>query len=318
MVFLTNNRKNYKIFETIGMTLYFLSDFVIMTVYYLKQMEQGRVFMSQSEMGFRTAAFGFRREDVLEFIAQESDRRQELEVELENAREDAEQLRDEKEQADQAAKALLSEHDRILSEVKEKDAQIEALQADVRRAEEKTADIEAELEKLRRENAALQKVLDDTQMENTDLSSKCTEYDEARDRLAEIELCAHGRAEKIQHRAEQEACGLIREAQDMAERLLATIAETKETYWQALTTAERERERAHANAVGALSQLDEVMNELRERMAEQVEPKKEAVQHVEPQSEHRTDEETEMQTAGCAGRERPSLAQVLGALRGGK
>ncbi len=288
--------------------------------------------MSQSEIGFRTAALGFRREDVLEFIAQEADRRQELEIQLEHAREDAEQLRDEKQEADKAAKALLSEHDRILSEVKDKEEQIETLRAEVRSAEEKTAEAEAELSKLRRENAALQKVLDDTQMENTDLSSKCTEYDEARDRLAEIELCAHGRAEKIQHRAEQEACGLIREAQDMAEHLLQTIEQTKETYWQALTTAERESERAHANAVGALSQLDEIMNELRGRMAEQMTAEKqaeqvpqsnpEAVQNTEVQAEPEQQtvkqEENSTQTAGCTGRERPTLAQVLGALHRGK
>ena len=190
----------------------------------------------------------------------------------------------------------------------------------MRRTEEKVQTTEAALEKLRRENEALQKVLDDTQMENTDLSSKCTEYDEARDRLAEIELCAHERADKIQHRAEQEACALIRQAQDVAERLLATIAQTKEIYWQALTSAERERERAHTNAVGALSQLDEIMNGLREKMAEQIESQKESI-HTADEEIHtgeQTAQRTETQTAGCTGRERPSLAQVLGALRGGK
>ena len=322
MGFLADIRKNYEIFETIRIRLYFLSGFVIITVYYLKQMEQGRVFMSQSEMGFRTAAFGFRREDVLEFIAQESDRRQQLETELENVRADAERFREEKEEADQAAKALLSEHDRILSEVKEKEAQIKALQASVRCTEEKIQTTEAALEKLRRENEALQKVLDDTQMENTDLSSKCTEYDEARDRLAEIELCAHERAEKIQHRAEQESCALIRQAQDVAERLLATIAQTKEIYWQALTSAERERERAHTNAVGALSQLDEIMNGLREQMTEPIESQKETEKiytaHEEIHIGEQTAQRTETQTASCTGRERPSLAQVLGALRSGK
>ena len=162
--------KNYKIFETIRIRLYFSSDFVIIPVCYLKQMEQGRVFMSQSEMGFRTAALGFRREDVLEFIAQESERRQQLEAELEQAQTDAERFREEKEEADQAAKALLSEHDRILSEVQEK-SQIKALQDAVRCAEEQTQTVQAALEKLRRENEALQKVLEDTQMENTNLSS---------------------------------------------------------------------------------------------------------------------------------------------------
>lgn len=286
--------------------------------------------MSQSEIGFRTAAFGFRREDVLEFIAQESECKQELEIQLEHAREDAEQLRDEKEEADKASKALLSEHDRILAEVKQKEEQIAALREEVCHAEEKTAAAQAEIDTLRRENAALQKVLDDTQMENTDLSSKCTEYAEARDRLAEIELCAHERAEKIQQRAEQQACGLIREAQDMAERLLATIEQTKETYWQALTMAEQERERAHTNAVGALSQLDEIMNAMRGRIAEQIESKQETTQEsqenfepqseLEPQPQQRKHEEAhdETQTAGYTGRERPSLAQVLGALRGGK
>lgn len=278
--------------------------------------------MSQSEMGFRTAALGFRREDVLEFIAQESERRQQLEAELEQAQTEAERFREEKEEADQAAKALLSEHDRILSEVQEKESQIKALQDAVRCAEEQTQTVQAALEKLRRENEALQKVLEDTQMENTNLSSKCTEYDEARDRLAEIELCAHERADKIQHRAEQEACALIRQAQDAAEHLLETVAQTKDIYWQALTNAERERERAHTNAVGALSKLDEIMNGLREQVTEPIETRKESgtIQTADEEIRigEQTAQRTEAQTAGSTGRERPSLAQVLGALRSGK
>lgn len=284
--------------------------------------------MSQPEMGFRTAAFGFRREDVLEFIAQEADNRQKIEIELEQVREDAEQLRAEKEEADKAAKALLSEHERILSEIEDKDVQIKTLQEEVQSAKNAQAALQEKLDKLHRENEALQKVLDDAQMENTDLSSKCTEYAEARDRLAEIELCAHGRAEKIQQRAEQDACALVREAQDMAEHLLKTIEETKDTYWQALRSAEQERERAHVNAVDALSKLDEIMDDLRGRVTAQTEPQPNpnAQNDLLLQTEQECQEQEQKDPlyrqaaddAGYIGRERPTLAQVLGALRGGK
>ena len=83
-----------------------------------------------------------------------------------------------------------------------------------------------------------------------------------------------------------------------------------------------ERERAHTNAVGALSQLDEIMNGLREQMTEPIESQKETEKiytaHEEIHIGEQTAQRTETQTASCTGRERPSLAQVLGALRSGK
>ena len=48
--------------------------------------------MSQSEMGFRTAPFGFRREDVLDFIEDEADRRNALEEKLQQAEEERARL----------------------------------------------------------------------------------------------------------------------------------------------------------------------------------------------------------------------------------
>ena len=92
--------------------------------------------MSQSEMGFRTAPFGFRREDVLDFIEDEADRRNALEEKLQQAEEERARLAQEKEDADRAAQALIADRDRILAEEQAKDQTITSLKAKVRAAQE--------------------------------------------------------------------------------------------------------------------------------------------------------------------------------------
>ncbi len=269
--------------------------------------------MSQSEIGFRTAALGFRREDVLEFIAQETKRRQEIEEELEHIREEAAELRKEREEADRASKTLLADHEENAAALQKKDQTIETLQEELAQAR---AEIEREKQardRLRAEYTALEQSMADTKAENKALLSKCGEYDNARSRLADIELCAHGRADEIEHRAEKQAHALIEEAKCMAEQLLQTITQSKGAYWEALEAVERETERAHTRAVDALSKFDGIMAELRSQVTAQLEAesaKSEAVG-----AEHLTAEPCK--TVG-AEHERPTLAQVLGALRSGK
>lgn len=283
--------------------------------------------MSQSEIGFRTAALGFRREDVLEFIAQEAKRRQEIKEQLEQIQEEAAQLRQESEEANRASKTLLASHDESLAELRKKDEKIKALQEELAQAKNEIKQAKQEQDILHSEYEALEKTLEETKTENAALLSKCGEYDEARGKLADIELCAHGRAEEIERRAEQQACELIEEAERMAEQLLQTIAQTKEAFWEALDTAEQETERAHARTMDALTEFDGIMEELRSRVATQVAPEPEqetqtALQENDTQeAEQPVQEHTQAASdykEYCAGRERPTLAQVLGALRGGK
>ena len=224
--------------------------------------------MSQSEMGFRTAAFGFRREDVLDFIEEEADRRSALQEKLHKVQTERDNLIQEKEEADHAAQALIADRDRILSEQQAKDQTITSLQAQVRIAQDASEQAQEELNVLRTKMDEMQKELDNVRADNASLLSKCAEYDEARARLAEIELCAHGRAEEIQQRAADDACSLVEEAQQMAVRLLDAIEHTKESYRQALAAAERESERAHVHAVESLEKLDVIMDGLRGRLSQ--------------------------------------------------
>lgn len=280
--------------------------------------------MSQSEMGFRTAPFGFRREDVLDFIEDEADRRNALEEKLQQAEEERARLAQEKEDADRAAQALIADRDRILAEEQAKDQTITSLKAKVRAAQEQADQAQKELTALREQMDETQKALDSVRADNASLLSKCAEYDEARARLAEIELCAHGRAEEIQQRAEQDACSLVEEAEQMAERLISAIENTKEAYRQAIAAAERERAHANSQAAEALAQFDEIMTGLRGRLSHAIEtpaeqdppvpkphetPAKPAEHPAQPVEKHKP---------ACQGREKPTLAQLLGALRGNK
>ena len=113
--------------------------------------------MSQSEMGFRTAPFGFRREDVLDFIEDEADRRNALEEKLQQAEEERARLAQEKEDADRAAQALIADRDRILAEEQAKDQTITSLKAKVRAAQEQADQAQKELTALREQMDETQK-----------------------------------------------------------------------------------------------------------------------------------------------------------------
>ena len=280
--------------------------------------------MSQSEMGFRTAPFGFRREDVLDFIEDEADRRNALEEKLQQAEEERARLAQEKEDADRAAQALIADRDRILAEEQAKDQTITSLKAKVRAAQEQAGQAQKQLTALREQMDETQKALDSVRADDASLLSKCAEYDEARARLAEIELCAHGRAEEIQQRAEQDACSLVEEAEQMAERLISAIENTKEAYRQAIAAAERERAHADSQAAEALAQFDEIMTGLRGRLSHAIEtPAEQDPTAPKPHETPAKPAEHPAQTVekhkpACQGREKPTLAQLLGALRGNK
>lgn len=283
--------------------------------------------MSQSEMGFRTAAFGFRREDVLDFIEEEADRRSALQEKLHKVQTERDNLIQEKEEADHAAQALIADRDRILSEQQAKDQTITSLQAQVRIAQDASEQAQEELNVLRTKMDEMQKELDNVRADNASLLSKCAEYDEARARLAEIELCAHGRAEEIQQRAADDACSLVEEAQQMAVRLLDAIEHTKESYRQALAAAERESERAHVHAVESLEKLDVIMDGLRGRLSQVQEqpaanePAQLAVPVLETQvlpDAQKPAAAEKPRSSGCPAREKPTLAQLLHTLRGNK
>ena len=283
--------------------------------------------MSQSEMGFRTAAFGFRREDVLDFIEEEADRRSALQEKLHKVQTERDNLIQEKEEADHAAQALIADRDRILSEQQAKDQTITSLQAQVRIAQDASEQAQEELTALRTKMDEMQKELDNVRADNASLLSKCAEYDEARARLAEIELCAHGRAEEIQQRAADDACSLVEEAQQMAVRLLDAIERTKESYRQALAAAERESERAHVHAVESLEKLDVIMDGLRGRLSQVQEqpaanePAQLAVPVLETQvlpAAQKPATAEKSRSSGCPAREKPTLAQLLHTLRGNK
>lgn len=284
--------------------------------------------MSQSEMGFRTAPFGFRREDVLDYLEVEADRRSALEEKLNKAEQEHTRILQEKDEADRAAQALIADRDRILKEDQAKDQTIVSLKAQVRQAQDETAKVREEMQALQDKLAQTQTALDNARADNASLISKCAEYDEARARLAEIELCAHGRAEEIQQRAEHDACSLVGEAEQMAERLLAAIEHTKESYRQALASAERESARANAQAAEALEQLDGIMTGLRGRLsgttsAPQPTAKPEKTEKPVEKAEKKPEAKPAVHTeekpkTTCPVREKPTLAQLLGALRGNK
>lgn len=274
--------------------------------------------MSQSEMGFRTAPFGFRREDVLDFIEVEADRRSALEEKLNKSEQERTRILQEKEEADRAAQALIADRDRMLQEEQAKEQTIVSLKAQVRQAQDEAERVRQELNALKTRLEETQSALDHARTDNADLIAKCAEYDEARARLAEIELCAHGRAEEIQQRAEHDACALVSEAEQMAERLLAAVEHTKESYRQALAAAERENAKANAQAAEALTRLDEIMTGLRGRMSgTAAEPKPQPAKPEKPKTEAKPVVHTEEKPT-CPVREKPTLAQLLGALRGNK
>lgn len=287
--------------------------------------------MSQSEMGFRTAPLGFRREDVLDFIEHESQRRMELQDEIKYLEMEKEQADHHKREAEQTAQALLADRDRILEEQHTKEQAIEVLQNKLRVAQECVTEQESELAALQEKIKALQKELDEAHANEAMLESKCAEYDEARARLAEIELSAHARAEEVMNRAQQDAYALVTEAEQMAERLLSAIERTKESYHMAQVAVERENERARTQVAQTIEQFDEVMSTLRGRISHedqvpvevleqepQQEPQEQSMPEATQQEVQDTGEQRVEDKPSTPTKDRPTLAQVLGALRSGK
>ena len=254
--------------------------------------------MTEAEMGFRTAPLGFKREDVLAFIETETARRAQAEQTLAEREAALAQAEQEKEESGRAAAALIAGRDELIAAQAERDRTIEALREQLEQAKTETADVRTLLAQTQEQTAALQQSIEELRAENAALAAKCAEYDEARNRLADIELCAHGRAEELRLRAEADAQQLMRETQALAAQTLQAIEAAKEDY----------RQRASA----ALDTLDGTADALSAQMG-RVPAGEETKKPERPAKPAEKKEKP-----ACCREGGKTLAEVLGGLRPGK
>lgn len=268
--------------------------------------------MTEAEMGFRTAPLGFKREDVLAFIETETARRAQAEQTLAEREAALAQAEQEKEESGRAAAALIAGRDELIAAQAERDRTIEALREQLEQAKTETADVRTLLAQTQEQAAALQQSIEELRAENAALAAKCAEYDEARNRLADIELCAHGRAEELRLRAEADAQQLMRETQALAAQTLQAIEAAKEDYRQALSTARRESSAALERASAALDTLDGTADALSAQMG------RVPVGEETKKPERPAEPAEKKEKPACCREGGKTLAEVLGGLRPGK
>ncbi len=179
--------------------------------------------MDTAEHRFRTAAFGFNRQDVVHYLEsvhrEYAQQLESLKKELEQERDKGTEMAQQGSVATQAASAADKEAQRAKEELAEALAQLREVQS-------QRDDLQLRLQVMERDFADLQKAAEG-------MAPAARAYETLKDKTASIELDAHNRAQVIMKsgqeqadRAHREVRAWVRQVESSFDRLKADVAAT--------------------------------------------------------------------------------------------
>lgn len=219
--------------------------------------------MSEESISFKTALSGFNREDVLRYIEQSAKKHHEkfdtLTQEAETQRQECAQLREKNEMLSQKNADLLER----LGEMTVADEKNAKQLATYKNQSEQ---YNAERLSLQEQIASLEEQLALLQQQKDALATQAAAFDQAKEKLAEMELSAHQRAKEMEERARFDAKRIRVQSAEIVGALKKELETVCEEYRLAMTQAQRtcdeNTKRASAlqeKLAGVLSSLDEVI-----------------------------------------------------------
>lgn len=229
--------------------------------------------MSASEHRFRTAAFGFNRQDVMQYI--EAVHR-DYAVRLKGMKEDLERERDQRSSLEEQGSLANTEAQAAEKAARRSQEELEAAQKALAELREERDKLKLQLQAAQQDLAALQEAADR-------MAPAAKAYETLKDKAAGIELDAHKRAQVIIKTGEEEAAQTrrkvaqwLRQAQSSYARLCGDVSATLSH-----ATAEMDRTSKSLEAVSA--ELDDHGRRLEDIAVEaetQVGGGKPAVEHA--------------------------------------
>ena len=201
--------------------------------------------MDEQTKGFRSAVFGgFRREDVLRYI-EETDAKY---------YEESERLRSSLDDAQTAMGELRGQNEKLTEKNAELLERLGAMTLDMDRIQAQLDEIEkgfslqtTEIEAQNERAEMLAAENDRLTSENAKLAAKCGEYDQSKDKIAEMELSAYRRAKQIEEDAKTELQKLRRQS-----------LETKENYRVMLARSQQESQEMARRAGEVIGEIDRI------------------------------------------------------------
>ena len=201
--------------------------------------------MDEQTKGFRSAVFGgFRREDVLRYI-EETDAKY---------YEESERLRSSLDDAQTAMGELRGQNEKLTEKNAELLERLGAMTLDMDRIQAQLDEIEkgfslqtTEIEAQNERAETLAAENDRLTSENAKLAAKCGEYDQSKDKIAEMELSAYRRAKQIEEDAKTEL-----------QKLRRQLEETKENYRVMLARSQQESQEMARRAGEVIGEIDRI------------------------------------------------------------
>ena len=216
--------------------------------------------MDDLEIGFRSAVVGgFQRDDVLKYIEEAAQKHAQEMAELKGQLERAEQ--DAKAQADKAAE-LAQKNAGLLERLGEMTMELDKAKADlderdrslVMAGEEASVQNEC-YEELHTQYKALESECASLREENKKLQARSDEYTAARDHLAEIELCAHRRAQELEEQAQKHAAEIEADAERRIAAMKRELENTRQEYSNTLRRTQQAADEARRRTEEILNRL---------------------------------------------------------------
>ena len=226
--------------------------------------------MDEQTKGFRSAVFGgFRREDVLRYI-EETDAKY---------YEESERLRSSLDDAQTAMGELRGQNEKLTEKNAELLERLGAMTLDMDRIQAQLDEIEkgfslqtTEIEAQNERAETLAAENDRLTSENAKLSAKCGEYDQSKDKIAEMELSAYRRAKQIEEDAKVELQKLRRKSMETIEQVRRQLDATKENYRTVLARNQQESAEMARKAGEVLGEIDKISASLGKKDGEAPHP----------------------------------------------
>ena len=212
--------------------------------------------MDEQTKGFRSAVFGgVRREDVLRYI-EETDAKY---------YEESERLRSSLDDAQTAMGELRGQNEKLTEKNAELLERLGAMTLDMDRIQAQLDEIEkgfslqtTEIEAQNERAETLAAENDRLTSENAKLAAKCGEYDQSKDKIAEMELSAYRRAKQIEEDAKTELQKLRRQSLETIEQVRRQLEETKENYRVMLARSQQESQEMARRAGEVIGEIDRI------------------------------------------------------------
>ena len=216
--------------------------------------------MGDLEIGFRSAVVGgFQRDDVLKYIEEAAQKHAEEIAELKDKLDKAEQ--DAKTQAEKVAE-LTQKNAGLLERLGEMTMELDKAKADLDErdrslalaGEESTVQNEC-YEELHTQYKTLESECARLREQNQKLQARSDEYTAARDHLAEIELCAHRRAQELEEQAQKHAAQIEADAERRIEAMKRELENTRQEYSNTLRRTQQAADEARRRTEEILNRL---------------------------------------------------------------